>query len=221
WQLRSRAGWHSDPRGRYGHRRRRRHPSDLHVPRLSAGGGAHERRARARVDLRRPERGAERQSGSGSDSPRPSRRADGQAAPVGRRLRFAEPDGRGTKGYLHHRPRQLAVLVRGHRRVSAVPHDTGLGDSPEVEEFEVIAPQRERVVRFRGEDLTVRPVTIRQLAGFAPHARPLVAAVNERFAGLELSEEAILGAVNLDLVLSLVENYSEHVIGAVAAATGK
>lgn len=105
--------------------------------------------------------------------------------------------------------------------MSAVPHDTGLGDSPEVEEFEVIAPQRERVVRFRGEDLTVRPVTIRQLAGFAPHARPLVAAVNERFAGLELSEEAILGAVNLDLVLSLVENYSEHVIGAVAAATGK
>lgn len=105
--------------------------------------------------------------------------------------------------------------------MSAVPHDTGLGDSPEVEEFEVIAPQRERVVRFRGEDLRIRSMTMLQLAAFIPHSRPLVAAVNERFAGLELSEEAILDAVNLDLLLEFVEKHTVHTVKAVAAATGK
>lgn len=100
--------------------------------------------------------------------------------------------------------------------MSAVP-ETDFTD----EDLELLAPRRARVVRFRGEDIEITPLTVRQLADFAPHARPLVQAVNDSLSGVELSKEGLAEAINLTAILGLIESHTDNVLSAASAATGK
>lgn len=93
--------------------------------------------------------------------------------------------------------------------------------SADTEDLAAIADDRVRVVRVRGEDIEVRPLTLRRLVKFAPHARKLVDALNAQLENSAVAPSDALAGIPLNDVIGLVHAHTETLVAALAAAIDK
>lgn len=86
-----------------------------------------------------------------------------------------------------------------------------------VDETAAIAPSpaRQRVVAFRGEQVTVAPLKVGRLPAFVAALRPVLA---ELVAMSRAGEEV---GISVEKVLDWIERYTDNLVNGVAAATGK
>jgi hypothetical protein len=79
------------------------------------------------------------------------------------------------------------------------------------------SPERERVVPFRGREVTVSPLRIRQLPSFVGALKPVLKELASAAGKADALKDV---TVSTDTVLDWIERYTENIIAGVAAATG-